>query len=398
MSTARLPHTKIGLLGLTTIAVYGAWYYSFGVLLDPIIADTGWRESALTATFSGGGILVGVGAIAGGWLMDRFGSRRVFLTAAVAGGGAILAASYATTLVVFAVLGIIGSGALGGLSFYHITQTAAARIAPGAPATAIARLTIWGALSSPIFLPVAARLVVAYDWRTALRVLVAPAIVLLLASAFWAKVDAPSQPPKQVFRSVLAATKSNVEIRRFLIASALSGMGLAIVLVYQVPLMTSAGLAATLAADIAALRGLSQLLGRVPLGSLLDRVGARLSMQIALLALLAGFLLVLGSGNIVFAIAFALTAGFGIGAISPLQGIYTAELFDSEVLGSAMGLVTVLFASVGALGPAIVGLLADVTGTRMWAVVIGAATAGAGTLILGRRSGTIGANAHKDSG
>ena len=40
----RIDHVSIGLLGILTICAYGSWYYSFGVLLDPIRLDTGWRE------------------------------------------------------------------------------------------------------------------------------------------------------------------------------------------------------------------------------------------------------------------------------------------------------------------------------------------------------------------
>jgi len=33
---------SISALGIATIAAYGTWFYAFGVLLDPIILDTGW--------------------------------------------------------------------------------------------------------------------------------------------------------------------------------------------------------------------------------------------------------------------------------------------------------------------------------------------------------------------
>ena len=174
MPTAPFPHVRIGLLGITTIAVYGAWHYSYGVLLDPIIADTGWTESGLAFTFTGGGILVGVGALAGGWLLDKFGSPAVLIGAAIVGGGSIIVASFAQSFSAFATFGIVGSGAVGGLGFYHVTQTIVVRITPGESTKAIARLTIWGALSSPIYLPFAAWLVDNYHWRTAVRVLAVP--------------------------------------------------------------------------------------------------------------------------------------------------------------------------------------------------------------------------------
>ena len=368
-----------------TIAVYGVWYYSFGVLLDPIIADTSWSEAAMAATFTGGGIVLGLGALVGGRLLDRFGSRPLLLAAAIVGGGSILGTSFANSLGVFATFGIIGSGTLGGLSFYHVSQTAAVRITPAAPAKAIARLTIWGALASPIYLPVAAWLVENYHWRTAIRVLVVPAIVLLLVTSQFARAHPPATIPVRAFRQVRTAFRARPEVRRFVLASALSGMSMSTLLVYQVPVMTSLGLPLTVAASIAALRGFSQLLGRLPLTPIVGRFGVRVSTQIALGSLFVGYLLLLGSGHVAVALSFAIMAGFGIGAVSPLQGIYTSELFEPEILGSAMGFVTVLFASFGALGPAVAGVLAEATGSRLWAVAIGAVGAAGGALVLARR-------------
>ena len=61
-----IPRARIGVLGIITIAVYGSWFYSFGVLLDPIIADTGWSEPAVAAVFSSSTVVAGFGALGGG--------------------------------------------------------------------------------------------------------------------------------------------------------------------------------------------------------------------------------------------------------------------------------------------------------------------------------------------
>ncbi len=55
----RFPSLHIGVLGVITITVYGSWYYAFGVLLDPIIADTGWSEAVLTTSFAVASIVAG---------------------------------------------------------------------------------------------------------------------------------------------------------------------------------------------------------------------------------------------------------------------------------------------------------------------------------------------------
>ena len=69
-----VPHWRIAVLGLITISVYGSWYYAFGVLLDPINADTGWSEPTLTGAFGIPILVAGVASLFGGWVLDRFGS------------------------------------------------------------------------------------------------------------------------------------------------------------------------------------------------------------------------------------------------------------------------------------------------------------------------------------
>jgi MFS family permease len=84
-----------------------------------------------------------------GRLLDRSGPRPVFLIAAVAGTGAMLAASAQSSLLPFAIAYAGGCGLVGALGFYHITQAAAARAAPTAPSRAIIWLTIFGAFPVP---------------------------------------------------------------------------------------------------------------------------------------------------------------------------------------------------------------------------------------------------------
>jgi len=49
---ARPPALPVSALGLLTIVAYGACYYAYGVLIQPISADTHWPDAALGAIFS----------------------------------------------------------------------------------------------------------------------------------------------------------------------------------------------------------------------------------------------------------------------------------------------------------------------------------------------------------
>ncbi len=282
--SSRIPGGRIAVLGLITIAVYGAWYYSFGVLLDPIIADTGWAESSLTATFGISTFVGGIAGLAGGWLLDRFGSRFVFALGAVLGAVSFLVASIAEQLIVFAVFGVIGGASVSALGMYHITQTTAVRISPSNTTKAIAVLTIWGAFASAIYVPIAGWIVEPLGWRVTLRVLTGSTVLVLAIGAIL--VTTPAGKPGGIgaigaLRSAFATAK----VRRYVTAIGLVGIATATLLVYQVPAMTAAGLPLGAASFWAGFRGFSQLGGRIPLMPLVRRFGVLGSLRIALVVL-----------------------------------------------------------------------------------------------------------------
>jgi len=381
------PVGKVAVLGVITIAVYGSWFYSFGVLLDPIIADTGWNEAVLTSGFAASSLVAGFGAMAGGWLLDRHGSRLVFGIAALAGPLALFLAAGASSALMFATFGAIGGGVFGALGFYHVTQTAAVRLSPRNSTRAIAVLTIWGAFASAIYLPVSAWLVGAVGWRDTLRTTTVSAGVALLAGALLINTEKPEEPSEGRHWADLRGSLKRVDVRRYVVAQGLVGIGVATILVYQVPAMTAAGLSLSAASFWAGVRGFSQLAGRLPLMPLLARLGTEGTLRLAYLSIAAGSLVLAIAGTPLLAAVFAFLAGFGIGATSPLTGMYARDLFSPAILGTAMGMLSFVFLVVGAVGPAVAGVLATTTGSRALPVALASAvTASAALLIRGRET------------
>ena len=99
----------------------------------------------------------------------------------------MLLASAQGALLPFAIAYAGGCGLVGALGFYHITQAVAARAAPAAPARAIIWLTLFGAFSSPVYLPLTAWLTQAAGWRAAIRVEAATVGVAFLLAAIMIK-------------------------------------------------------------------------------------------------------------------------------------------------------------------------------------------------------------------
>lgn len=375
--------TAVGALGLLTITAYGSWFYAFGVLLEPITTETGWSTTVLGVTYGVAQVLSGLGSFVGGRLLDRFDVRGPFLLQAVGGSGAMIASSFATESWSFGLTYALGAGIIGGTGFYNVTTAAAGRLHPEAPDRAIARLTIWGAFASPIYLPATAWLVTVSDWRTTVQILGATsAAAALLASvvARGARSATSTRPSADPIAAIRSAVRRPV-IRRMLLVYVLGGLAFSSVLVYQVPILTGAGLSLALAGSIGGLRGFCQIFGRVGLTPLVDRFGSRSLLRVAYGGAALGVLMLL-IGTLPGGVAYAVIAGATLGASSPLQAMYSRVSFHEADLGLLMGMQGAAIGVAGGLGPFLGGLAHDVTGSWTPIVLLSAAALAAAAALL----------------
>lgn len=369
----------VAALGWLTISAYGAWFYGFGALLDDIVRDTGWPEPAVVGVASGSALVAGAGAIAVGQLLDRIGSRGVFL-GGILGSIVLGTAAGAGDLTTFAVAGVLGGGIIGAAGHYHATLSTAAVLHREAASRAIARVTLIGAFSSTLFLPLGGFLTEWAGWRVGLL-----ALSGLAATGFaWAAIAAAAPPLERGTRPPrIRWTRLTLVV---LVASFLGSAGYGTVSTYQVAIMVSLGLALPTAASLAGLRGVAQFFGRLPIDRVVARVGSRRGLVGANLLIAGGSVLLWWSGSPGVAVAFAVVAGIGIGAFSPISGILALDASGPERVGSLMGLQAAAAGLGLALGPFGAAAVVEAVGDRRAAVVIatGCALAAAGALTLAR--------------
>jgi predicted MFS family arabinose efflux permease len=306
----------------------------------------------------------------------------------------MLLASVQGALLPFAIAYAGGCGLVGALGFYHITQAAAARAAPAAPARAIIWLTLFGALSSPVYLPLTAWLTQSAGWRGAIRVEAGTvAFAFVLAAVLITNPGSrPGQPVGRPAGVLRAAWRSSL-VRAWLAATLAGGAAVNALIVYQVPVTTRAGLPLGAAAAVAGFRGLSQLAGRLPLTALTGKLGARTTLVLAYTLAAVVTLLLFAGGALTPVLVLSLLAGAAIGAVYALQGVYAYELIDPGHLGTLLGIQQAVFAAGGALGPLAAGALLGATGSYTPAVtIISAGFAAAAVLLLGRAPGPAAAS------
>ncbi len=356
-----VPWGAVTLLGLLTIVGYGTWYYSFGVLLEPVLVDTGWSEEWLVTAFSATGLIGAFAAPLAGRMIDRQRFRPALAATGVVAAAGLLVASSTDSLAVFVLSTGIGGAMLAAFAFYHVTQTLAVRYAPTDSARSVGVLTLYGAFASTIYLPLTAVLVEAGDWRSAMRVLA----VIVGCFLVVASVVLPAPPltdPVEQTRSL--AFLSDPIVWRYAVATFGIGIAVGIVLVYQVTIMTSAGLSLTTAAWLAGARGTTQFLGRLPVIWLAERVGSSRALQFAFAAIGIGCGFLAFAASPVVGMVYVVIGGLGIGATSPLQGIHAARIFPADRLGQGMGSITLVFGVAMAIGPTAVALVGDADTVR----------------------------------
>ena len=384
---ASVPRFRIGILGILTIVSYGSWFYGFGVLLDEMADDFGSGVGVLTFGYAIAQVLTGVFGMLVGRMLDHRGARRPFAFGAVIGPGLMVASTWVSSPLLFAVLFGLGGGVIGATSFYHLTQTVAARIAKGAEARAIAQLTIWGAFSSPLLIPLTELARSTMGWRNTVRTgaLVVGVVLVICAAIVDQSGETRSELPSGSSRLALRTAWGNPRVRRFAWSSLCGSFGTSIVMVLQIPAMVAGGLDRSTAASMAGARGFAQLLGRLPLGRVLTVHPSRHVLIGAKLLVAVGAVLLSLSGNVTIALLFVVVAGIGIGATSPLDGIYAREVLPENDLGTLMGSMHFAGGLASGLGPLFGAVVIDLTDRTWTALVVAALVIVLGTLALVER-------------
>ncbi len=351
-------------LGVMTCTCYGAAFYAYGILVDPIRSELGWSLTFLGAVFGVAQLLTGFGASIAGRLLDRWGGKLIFTIQAVA-SMLLFAGSWTSSPITFAVLISSALGIMAATGFYHVSTAIAGRVGPADPGKSITVLTVIGAFCSPIYLPAGAVLIDSAGWRVAVRVFALVALCGALQAAYFARngsSDETGGASPNAFKALRAAIH-RPKVRRMLLAYAFAGFSFSTLLVYQVPIMIDQGLVLSTAAAIAGFRGFCQLFGRVGVIAALAKQEAAFALRVSYLLAAFGSLFILG-GNVGLGVVYGALVGTSLGATTPLQAIHAQETFEPEDLGLLMGLQHSVFALAGGVGPVVAGFAADLTDSQ----------------------------------
>ena len=124
------------------------------------------------------------------------------------------------------------------------------------------------------------------------------------------------------------------------------------------------------ATTIAAVRGFLSLPGRALMEPMIQRTGVRGATMAAYLMMAVGTAVLLGGGGLAWILLFAIISGLAFGAITPLHGLYAAEVFGERRIGTLMGAQSLVVSLLSATGPLVLGLTVDATENYDVAIIL----------------------------
>src|SRR5665811_1333245 len=140
--------------------------------------------------------------------------------------------------------------------------------------------------------------------------------------------------------------------------------------VHHVGAIEATGVSIGLASTMAGIRGLLSLPGRAAAATVTSRVGIVNALRVTYLTMTLGTLALVAAGAIAWVWVFVVLTGLAFGSVSPLQGLYSAELYGQRRIGSLLGMQQVVIGAASAVGPFVLGFTIDATGGYTTLLVI----------------------------
>jgi MFS family permease len=350
--------------------------YSFSVFFKPLMQEFHAGRAAVSLGFTVTLVTGALSALPAGWLIDRFGSRRVILIGTggfglVLLGNRFFGGSIAQFYCFYAVLGLSIQG-VGPIPYGSLVS----RWFDRSRGLALG-LTMLGIGLGAIIMPsLVLTLIARFSWRTAYSILGA-AILLICwpVVAFLVKEGPgnfdPSTRPASSRTAIIENARLGLTAREawrsrefwlMAFAFALVSASVQACVVHLAPMLNDRNLGPRAAALGSSLIGAAVMIGRIGTGYLLDHtVPARLA-SVLFGASGAGIALLLpGDRRAAFAGAFLV--GLGLGAEVDLIPYLASRYFGMRDFGKVYSSLFAAFALAGALGPLVMGAGFDRTGS-----------------------------------
>jgi len=375
---------QVILLTVTEPVSWGILYYTFSVMLPLMERDLGWSPALVSGAFSLALLVSGFAAVVAGRWLDERGPHILMTAGSVAAVVLVLAWSQVQTpLGLYAIwlfIGLVMAMVLYEPAFWVITAWfTQARIHERGRALTV--LTFGGGLASTIFIPLSNALSLAYGWRNALFILAGVLAVFTIAPH---ALGLRQQPPH--LRERLGKTSTPTELQTDIqkrgllrqpafwllsLAFSLSALAWSGMSIHLISYELSRGMDATVVAWAAGFIGITQVVGRVLLTPISDRISGKTIAVVLFVIQAAAFLALLALPMTLGLIIYVICFGIGFGVLTPIRAALIADIFGARQFGSVNGAISLSSNLARAAAPLCVGLFIGIGGYEpvLWVAV-----------------------------
>jgi sugar phosphate permease len=352
---------------LSLFSLVGIMFYGLPFFYDFWVTDFGWTRAQVTSGNALAKLIVGplFGFLAG-WIIDRFGPRRLMLAGIVMGGVALIGLSRMTSLwqfYVFYLFNALGYMCGGPLP----NQVLVSRWFTKARGKAMGIIYLGIGVGGMLVPQIARGLTSSFGWRDALMALG----ILMIAVAFPMAWFVKENPEEATLKNKQEETKTPfgtilkswpfylLVIGSMCSIGAVAGTTQNIKLFLSIDLKYSQEQAANVLSIILA----SSIIGRLLMGWLADKTQKKYVMILiySLVALSIPLLYFSETPGVIYVFAFIF--GVALGGDYMIIPLMAAELFGVKVMGRVMGLVITVDGLAEALAPMLAAWLRDKTGS-----------------------------------
>ena len=351
----------LALFSIVGFALYGLPYY-----YNLWVEEFGWSRTQVTSGNALSKLLIGplFGFIAG-WVVDRFGPRRLMLIGILMAGGALIGLSSMSALwmfylfYLFNALGYVCGGPLP-------NQVLLSRWFDKSRGKAMGFAYVGIGIGGAVVPQLSRFLNEAFGWRGGLRGLGILMIVLALPMAYFVKESPEGRTEKKKDDQALAPMSGVFSTRAFylLALGSMCSIGAVGGANQHLKLFLSKdhSFSEADAANIISLVLAFSIIGRLFMGWLADHMPKKHVMLLIYLLVAAAIPILFFASTQSAVYVFAAVFGLGLGGEYLIIPLMAAELFGVKVLGRLMGVILTADGVAEAACPMLIGYLRDRTG------------------------------------
>jgi len=361
----------------------GEFFYGFSVFYTPIIQEFGWSSAVVAGAFSLSRLEGGIEGPIVGWLIDKYGSRKLMFVGVILTALGFFAMTAVDSVVMLYLVygGLLSIGYNTG--FMHSMGALIAQWFVKKRGRAMSIFTMAAGIGGALIVPLLAKSITLNGWRTTALWCGVSYLVIGLPLTYFVRNkpedmgllpdgDSPSSGdadqmavPEAELEPELSA-RDVLRTRTFwtlMLGESFRSFLLGSLVLHQIPYLVSIGIPGETAATILGLMITLSIPGRLVFGSLGDYTSKRLLLVLAMAIQAVGIFVFSQATGILHAYAFVVIYGIGYGGAIPLIYAFRADLFGRKRFASISGFAAP-FRMVGSvIGPVFAGYIFDVYGS-----------------------------------